>query len=114
VPENLIDPMSPFIVRRTPERGARRTRRRTPAKEVPRLRAKEYMEGFINPPDYIEEQKRRIESERDKPRRNPREPERDVLLFLLQNAPLDTWERGHPGDRPRRGLLLRAPAARPR
>ena len=51
--ENLIDPMSPFIVRRRPSsaeptttvRGARA------AKEVPRLRAKDYMDPFINPPD---------------------------------------------------------------
>jgi len=90
--ENLIDPMSPFIVRRSPDQGAEDKVLDT-AKEVPRLRAKEYMEGFINPPEYIETQRRRIERERDKPRKNPREPERDVLLFLLQNAPLDTWER---------------------
>jgi stage V sporulation protein R len=89
--ENLIDAMSPFIVRRGPERDEARPPE--PAKEVPRLRAKEYMEGFINPPDYMAEQKRRMERERDKPRRNPSEPQRDVLLFLLQNAPLDTWER---------------------
>jgi stage V sporulation protein R len=90
--ENLIDPMSPFIVRRSPERTEEENKNE-PTKEVPRLRAKDYMEGFINPPAYIEVQKRRMERERDKPRRNPREPERDVLLFLLQNAPLDTWER---------------------
>jgi stage V sporulation protein R len=90
--ENLIDPMSPFIVRRSPDQGAEDKVLDT-AKEVPRLRAKEYMEGFINPPDYIETQKKRIERERDKPRRNPREPERDVLLFLLQNGPLENWER---------------------
>jgi stage V sporulation protein R len=90
--ENLIDPMSPFIVRRSADQVADDKVLDT-VKEVPRLRAKEYMEGFINPPEYIEVQRRRIERERDKPRRNPREPERDVLLFLLQNAPLDTWER---------------------
>jgi stage V sporulation protein R len=90
--ENLIDPMSPFIVRRSPDPAAEE-KAAEQVKEVPRLRAKEYMEGFINPPEYIEVQRRRIERERDKPRKNPREPERDVLLFLLQNAPLDTWER---------------------
>jgi stage V sporulation protein R len=90
--ENLIDPMSPFIVRRGPAtRDDEKTNEPTP--EVPRLRAKEYMEQFINPPHYIDQQKRKIERERDKPRKNPREPERDVLLFLLQNAPLDSWER---------------------
>jgi stage V sporulation protein R len=90
--ENLIDPMSPFIVRRTPERTEEQKAAEA-TKEVPRLRSKDYMEGFINPQSYIDAQKKRMDRERDKPRRNPREPERDVLLFLLQNAPLDTWER---------------------
>jgi stage V sporulation protein R len=90
--ENLIDPMSPFIVRRSPERTDEQKAAEA-QREVPRLRSKDYMEGFINPPSYMETQKKRMERERDKPRRNPREPERDVLLFLLQNAPLDTWER---------------------
>jgi stage V sporulation protein R len=90
--ENLIDPMSPFIVRRSPERTEEQKAAEA-TKEVPRLRSKDYMEGFINPSSYIDAQKKRMERERDKPRRNPREPERDVLLFLLQNAPLDTWER---------------------
>jgi stage V sporulation protein R len=51
------------------------------------------MQKFINPPEYVDAQKKRMERERDKPRRHPREPERDVLLFLLQNAPMETWER---------------------
>jgi stage V sporulation protein R len=41
----------------------------------------------------MEEQKRKMERERDRPKKNPEEPERDVLMFLLQNAPLDPWER---------------------
>jgi stage V sporulation protein R len=88
--ENLIDPMSPFIARKSAQDDADKE---PEAKEVPRLRAKAYMEKFINPPDYVEEQKKKIERERDKPRKHPREPERDVLLFLLHNAPLESWER---------------------
>jgi stage V sporulation protein R len=87
--ENLIDPLSPFITRRQPERPDKKEE--TP--EIPRIRAKSYMDKFINPPDYIDEQRRKIERERDRPKKNPEEPERDVLLFLLQNAPLETWER---------------------
>jgi stage V sporulation protein R len=92
--ENLIDPMSPFIARKAAERDRNKQGRQveeTP--EIPRMRAKSYMDKFINPPDYIEEQRRKIERERDRPRKHPGEPERDVLLFLLQNAPLDAWER---------------------
>src|SRR3569623_805900 len=90
--ENLIDPMSPFIVRKAPERAAS-AEAEAEAQEIPRLRSKGYMEKFINPPEYLETQRKRLERERDKPRRNPPEPERDVLQFLLQNAPLESWER---------------------
>src|SRR4051812_45474763 len=92
--ENLIDPMSPFIARKAPERseGGKQAQAEIPP-EIPRIRAKSYRDKFITPPDFREEQKKKMERERDKPRKNPPEPERDVLLFLLQNAPLDTWER---------------------
>jgi len=88
--ENLIDPMSPFITRKPPPE---RAEKKAEAQEIPRIRAKSYMDKFINPPSYIEEQRKKIERARDKPKKHPEEPERDVLLFLLQNAPLDTWER---------------------
>jgi stage V sporulation protein R len=91
--ENLIDPMSPFIARKATERERVKQAEEKEAPEIPRIRAKSYMDKFINPPEYIEEQRRRIERERDKPKKHPSEPERDVLLFLLQNAPLDVWER---------------------
>jgi stage V sporulation protein R len=89
--ENLIDPMSPFIVRQSQERPKDDKTPATP--EIPRLRAKDYMEEFINPPDYIERQQRKLDRERDKPRKFPAEPQRDVLLFLLQHAPMEDWER---------------------
>ena len=41
----------------------------------------------------MEEQRRQIEEELEKRRRHPAEPERDVLLFLLENAPLERWQR---------------------
>jgi stage V sporulation protein R len=94
--ENLIDPMSPFIVRKPPEKptdSRTSSHDQEPIKEVPKLRSKDYMEGFINPPEYVAEQRKRLERERDKPKKFPAEPERDVLLFLLMHAPLESWER---------------------
>jgi len=86
--------MSPFIARKPPvDRDRDKAGREEPAHEIPRIRAKSYMDKFINPPDYMEEQKRKMERERDRPKKNPTEPERDVLMFLLQNAPLEPWER---------------------
>jgi stage V sporulation protein R len=88
--ENLIDPMSPFIVRHGAEPPAPGE---APPVELPRLRAKGYMERFINPPEFLEKQRKKLDDERDKPRKTPREPERDVLQFLLAQAPLEPWER---------------------
>jgi stage V sporulation protein R len=89
--ENLVDPYDPFKAR-APARAEEEDEDREP-QEVPRLRAKSYMDSFINPDEYIEAQKKKLEAERDKPRKHPERPERDVLRFLLENAPLERWER---------------------
>src|ERR1700759_3839627 len=88
--ENLIDPWAPFVVRRRSEEEEEEPRE----VEVPRLRAKEYMENFINPAEYIEREKKKIEAGRGKGKgKFPKEPSQDVLAFLIQNAPLARWER---------------------
>ena len=38
----------------------------------------------------------------------PEQPEKDVLLFLIDHAPLKGWQRDVPRNRPRRGVLFRA------
>ena len=88
--ENLIDPWSRFVVRRREAANEEE-----PGEvEVPRLRAKDYMDAFINPEEYIEEQKKKLEDERQKQKgKFPAHKEQDVLLFLLENAPLERWER---------------------
>lgn len=88
--ENLNDPWSRFVVRRRELEEDDE-----PAEiEVPRLRAKSYMEDFINPSEYIEEQRQRLIEKRDKAKgRHPLHSQQDVLLFLLENAPLERWER---------------------
>src|SRR6185312_10001434 len=64
------------------------------ATEVPRLRAKkDYMESFINPEEYLEEQRAKIEAEKEKAKKFPERSERDVLHFLIEHAPLERWER---------------------
>jgi stage V sporulation protein R len=60
---------------------------------VPRFRAKEYMDEFVNPDDYVEQQKKKKAEDEAKQQRFPRHPERDVLLFLMEHAPLQKWQR---------------------
>ena len=86
--ENLIDPMSPYIVRqRAPEPEPDQ------ASDIPRLRAKEYMEHYINPPEFLAAQKKKLEAQKKQQKRFPEEPQRDVLQFLIEHAPLETWQR---------------------
>ncbi|HYO97602.1 MAG TPA: SpoVR family protein, partial [Polyangiaceae bacterium] len=88
--ENLIDPWSRFVVRR---REAVE-QEDLPEVEVPRMRAKDYMEEFINPSEYIESERKRLTEERDKQKgKHPAQREQDALLFLIENAPLERWER---------------------
>ncbi len=88
--DNLIDPHFPFVSRSGSRRGGYDA---ASSEEVRKLKAKRYMEKFINPEEYILEQKRRLHQERIKKMRFPAEPQRDVLLFLLENAPLSRWQQ---------------------
>lgn len=86
--DNLIDPWRPFMG----EEPAPSTNGDQETIEVPRLRSKDYMQSFINPVEYIEEQRKKLEQERDKKKNFPENPQRDVLQFLLSHAPLERWE----------------------
>ena len=90
--DNLIDRQSPYIKRHDDNRE--RPERDEALEDVPRLKAgREYMRQYINPREYIEDQRRKQEEEREKERHFPERPERDVMLFLLEHAPLENWER---------------------
>lgn len=87
--ENLIDPWAPFSGRE----GAKDTESEDAPKAVPKLAAKDYMDKYINPEEYLEKQRKKQEKVDAEERRVPAKPERDVLKFLLEHAPLERWER---------------------
>src|SRR5262247_684185 len=76
--ENLIDYHGDFI-----ERQAKRTLPPEASEDepppVPRLRSKAYMDRYINPPAFLEEQKARQTEKAQRKKRLPEEPRRDVL-----------------------------------
>jgi stage V sporulation protein R len=59
---------------------------------VRKLPAKGYMDSFINPPEFLAEQQRKLDDAEQQRQRFPEEPERDGLLFLLEHAPLAHWQ----------------------
>ena len=75
------------------ERRSKRQDNPEEAVVVKRIASSDYMDEFINPPDVIEQRKQRLEEERKKQRHFPAEPQKDVLLFLIENAPLENWQR---------------------
>lgn len=55
---------------------------------------REYMRDYINPPEFVKEQRQKAAEEQVKrSARFPLQAERDVLKFLLSYAPLDDWQQ---------------------
>ncbi len=92
--DNLIDPYSPYIDR-GPDSGETRRRKKPESDrhEVRKIPAKDYMDRYINPPDFMRKQQERIVQEERQALRFPARPARDVLKFLLDHAPLQTWQQ---------------------
>jgi stage V sporulation protein R len=90
--ENLIDYHSPYIKR--PE--SQTSRPIVGEEEIPTIEGlkveRDYMRDYINPPEYLEAQRKKQEAERAKQRRFPENPQRDILLFLMNYAPLERWQ----------------------
>ena len=82
--ENLIDAQSVFMTksaRPKPVAGPPVEE----SKAVPLIPTeRSYLRNFINPADFVAAQKKK---------RDPATPQRDVLLFLMERAPLAPWQR---------------------
>ncbi len=94
--ENLIDPNKPFVPAKPKEdkRELSLLEGEPEDEDVGKIRVdREYMEDFLNPKDFVDAQKKKAEEEKAKAARFPASPDRDVLGFLLDHAPLDRWER---------------------
>lgn len=86
--ENLIDPFLPFSSPKKPEAGVSSS-----DPDSGRIKTdRPYLESFLNPPEFLEEQRKLREEQKKQKKKNPAEPMKDVLLFILQNAPLEDWE----------------------
>ncbi len=90
--ENLIDYHAPYIKR--PE--AQTMQPIVEDDEVPTVEGlkvdREYMRNYINPPEFLADQHRRLEADKLRQKRFPENPQKDILLFLLNYAPLERWQ----------------------
>jgi stage V sporulation protein R len=71
--------------------------KRHPQPDVPdraakKFESKDYMDSYINPKEYVEKQRQALSEQANRKKNFPASPEKDVLLFLCEHAPLNNWE----------------------
>jgi stage V sporulation protein R len=86
--DNLIDYFSPFV---NDKKNQKEVEEESPF--VKKFESKSYMDQYVNPRSYIETQKENIQKAEEKSKKFPARPERDVLKFLIEFAPLEHWQR---------------------
>ena len=87
--DNLIDPYSAYIVRK---------REILEEEDLPpepaKLPARSYMDRYINPEADMDRRREEMKKKHEEAKKRfPTEPERDVVHFLLEHAPLEKWQR---------------------
>lgn len=92
--DNLIDYHAPYIKRHEaqtlPDLVENEEEAETPDEGLKVERS--YMRKYINPPEYLAQQRKKREEELQKTKHFPENPQKDILLFLLNYAPLERWQ----------------------
>src|SRR5437773_478174 len=59
-----------------------------------RFKSKDYMDDYINPRKVLKEEEEERKKLKEQMSKNfPEQPEKDILLFLIEHAPLKPWQR---------------------
>jgi stage V sporulation protein R len=90
--ENLIDIHAPMLQR---DKTTRSPDQADPEKgeDIGRLPVgRSYLNSYINPESYLDAQREKLKG-KQADNRFPQHPQRDVLLFLMENAPLKRYQR---------------------
>jgi stage V sporulation protein R len=93
--EDLIDIHAPHIKRRDDKTQYSFTDTVDDEPEGPtatRFQAKRYMDSFVNPREAMDRELEQKKQDLQKQENFPSEPQRDIMLFVLENAPLKTWQ----------------------
>jgi stage V sporulation protein R len=93
--DDLIDVHSTAIRRREPvSRYDFGPQEEEEQQKLTRFKSKEYMDSYINPRAVLKAEEEERKKLKEQTARNfPEHPEKDVLLFLIEHAPLKPWQR---------------------
>ena len=90
--ENLIDLRQVGLEIPRPKREPEEGEEPEGEEEIHRFPSKDYMDRYLNPKVFLDAQRAKIDQKK-KDKKFPEHPERDLLLFLGENAPMERWER---------------------
>ncbi|MBL8795657.1 MAG: SpoVR family protein [Planctomycetia bacterium] len=92
--EDLIDIHSPGIKRRDDSPRSTLHEEKEDELKLTRFKSKDYMDDYINPPTALKAEEEAQRKKKEQTARSfPERPEKDVLHFLIDYAPLKPWQR---------------------
>src|SRR5881628_334327 len=92
--DDLIDIHSTFIRRREDVSRYDFKPKEEEESKPTRFKSKAYMDDYINPPEALKAEEEEQRKQREQAAKNfPEHPEKDVLLFLINHAPIKPWQR---------------------
>ncbi len=87
--EDLIDPFLPFQQPKEPEQKPKEDENELAKFRTPR----QYMDSFMNPKAFLDQQRADLNAKKKETKFTiPAQPERDILKFLMEFAPLEDWQ----------------------
>jgi stage V sporulation protein R len=93
--DSLIDYHFPDQVEKRAEKPDEAAAQRAEKEEADhrfRVKTPEYLEEFLYPEEYVKAEKKKKAESKQRAKRNPPYPMKDVMSFLIRNAPLEEWE----------------------
>lgn len=87
--ENLIDPFSQYTEKSIVKAPQASNKDNSFMLKYDR----DYMRNYINPPDFIQEQKQKMSDMLKARQKFPEKADRDILKFLIHYAPLTEWQQ---------------------
>lgn len=92
--DDLIDIHSTAIKRRDTVSRYDFTEREEEEFKATRFKSKQYMDEYVNPREALRAEEEERRKHKEQAAKNfPEHPEKDVLLFLIDHAPLKGWQR---------------------
>ena len=91
--DNLIDSHLPMKKMQSQEKSSLLDKDDEDIPVVKKMRSKGYMDKYINPRQFLEEEKEKLEDIKQQEKHFPEKPVKDVLSFLILHAPLEDWQR---------------------